>query len=93
MGPRDDLDWCGKSRPHRNSIPGPSSPQRVAIPTELSMIKPGRVRWADHLARVTYRGRRDVQMAFWGRETEGKRPLGRPRPRWEDNIEIDLLRS
>jgi hypothetical protein len=25
-----------------------------------------------------------------GEETEGKRPLGRPRCRWEDNIKIDL---
>ena len=33
---RDGLDWCGKSRPHRYSIPGPSSPQAVAILTELS---------------------------------------------------------
>jgi hypothetical protein len=30
------LDGCGKSRRHRVSIPGPSSPKRVAIPTELS---------------------------------------------------------
>ena len=29
VGPRADLDVCGKSRPHRDSIPGPSSPQRV----------------------------------------------------------------
>jgi hypothetical protein len=35
VGPRADLDRCGKSRPHRDSIPGPSSPQSVAIPTEL----------------------------------------------------------
>ena len=34
--PRTGLDRCGKSRPHQDSIPGPSSPQRVAIPTELS---------------------------------------------------------
>ena len=34
--PRAGLDGCGKSRPHRDSIPGPSSPQRVAIPTGLS---------------------------------------------------------
>jgi hypothetical protein len=26
VGPRAGLDRCGKSRPHRNSIPGPSSP-------------------------------------------------------------------
>jgi hypothetical protein len=26
VGPRAGLDGCGKSRPHGNSIPGPSSP-------------------------------------------------------------------
>ena len=35
VGPRAGLDKGGKSRPHRDSIPGPSSPQPVAIPTEL----------------------------------------------------------
>jgi hypothetical protein len=33
---RTRLDGCGKSRPHRDSIPGPSNPQRVAIPTNMS---------------------------------------------------------
>ena len=36
MGPRAGLDGCGKSHLYRGTIPGPSSPQRVAIPTELS---------------------------------------------------------
>ena len=36
MSPRAGLDRCGKSRPHRDSIPGSSIPLRVAIPTELS---------------------------------------------------------
>ena len=36
VGPRAGLDWCGKSHPHRDSIPGPFSLQRIAIPTELS---------------------------------------------------------
>ena len=36
VGPSAGLDGGGKSRPHRDSIPGMSSPQRVAIPTELS---------------------------------------------------------
>ena len=35
MGLRAGLDRCEKSRPHRDSIPGPSSPLAVAIPTEL----------------------------------------------------------
>ena len=36
VGPRTGLDGFGKSRPHRDSIPGSFSPLRVAIPTELS---------------------------------------------------------
>jgi hypothetical protein len=36
VGPRASLGGCGKSLPHRDSIPGPYSPQRVAIPTALS---------------------------------------------------------
>jgi hypothetical protein len=36
MERRACLHGCGKSRPHRDSIPGPSSSHRVAIPTELS---------------------------------------------------------
>jgi hypothetical protein len=35
VGPRADLDRCRKSRPHRDSFPGPSSPWPAAIPTEL----------------------------------------------------------
>ena len=35
MGPRAGLDRCGKSRPHRDSLPRPSSPWPVAISTEL----------------------------------------------------------
>jgi len=33
-------------------------------------------------------GERRIQ--GFGGETEGRRPLGRPRRRWEDNIKIDL---
>ena len=35
-GPQGRSGRTRKSRPHRDSIPGPSSPYRVAIPTELS---------------------------------------------------------
>jgi hypothetical protein len=38
VGPRAGLHVCEKSRPHRDSIPGPSSPYPVAIPTELSRL-------------------------------------------------------
>jgi hypothetical protein len=32
VGPRTDLDGCGKPRPHRDSMTGPSIPYRVTIP-------------------------------------------------------------
>jgi hypothetical protein len=35
VGHRAGLDRCGKSRPHWDSIPGPSNPWSVNIPTEL----------------------------------------------------------
>ena len=35
MGPRAGQDRCGKPRFHRDSIPGPSSPQSVTIPSKL----------------------------------------------------------
>jgi hypothetical protein len=34
-------------------------------------------------------GRRGANMALVGKP-EGKRPIGRPRHRWEDNIKIDI---
>jgi hypothetical protein len=40
MGPRAGLDGCGKYRLQRDSIPGPSIPQRVAIPTVLFQPTP-----------------------------------------------------
>ena len=51
------------------------------------VIKSRRMRWAGHVARMGERG--DVYM-FLVRKPEGKRPLGRPRRRWEDNIKMDL---
>ena len=42
-----------------------------------------RMRWAGHVARTGER--RGVYRVLTG-EPEGKRPLGRPRRRWEDNI-------
>ena len=38
----------------------------------------------------TYEGRGDVYTGFWWGKPEGKRPLGRPRLRWKDDIKKDL---
>ena len=51
------------------------------------MIKFRRLRWAGHLARME-EGRRAFKI-LTGKHS-GKRPLGRPRPRWEDNVRMDL---
>jgi hypothetical protein len=45
------------------------------------------MRWAGHVARVGED--RNVYGILMGKP-EGKRPLGRPRRRWEDGIRIDL---
>ena len=46
------------------------------------------MRWSGRLARIG--DRRDVYRVLVAKP-EGRRPLGRPRRRWEDNIKIDLL--
>jgi len=51
------------------------------------MIKSRRMRWAGHVARMGER--RGVYRILVGKPEE-KRPLGRPRRRWEDNIQMDL---
>ena len=38
----------------------------------------------------TYGGKREVHTGFWWRDLRVRRPLGRPRRRWEDNIKMDL---
>jgi hypothetical protein len=54
-------------------------------PNIVMVIKSRRMRWAGHVARMG----RDAYRVLVGRP-EGKRPLGRPRRRWEDNIKLDL---
>jgi hypothetical protein len=49
--------------------------------------KSRRLRWAGHVARMGEG--RGVYRVLVGRP-EGKRPLGRRRHRWEDNIKMDL---
>ena len=53
----------------------------------LRVIKSRRLRRAGHVARMEEgRGVHKVLL----RKPEGKKPLGRPRRRWEDNIKLDL---
>ena len=53
----------------------------------VRVIKSRRLRWASHIARME-EGRRTFKILTG--TTAGKRPLGRPRRRWEDNIRMNL---
>ena len=58
-----------------------------SLPNIVRVVKLRRIRWAGHVARMGEdRGAHRVLVG----KSEGKRPLGRPRCRWEDNIKMDL---
>jgi hypothetical protein len=56
-------------------------------PYIFRVIKSRRMRWVGHVARTG--DSRGVYMVMVGKP-EGKRPLGRSKRRWEDNIKMDL---
>jgi hypothetical protein len=56
-------------------------------PSIVRVIKARRMRWAGHVAHTgEVRGAYNILVG----RPEGRRPLGRPRRRWEDNINMDL---
>jgi hypothetical protein len=56
-------------------------------PSIVRVIKARRMRWAGHVARMgEVRGAYNILVG----RPEGRRPLGRPRRRWEDNIKMDF---
>jgi hypothetical protein len=58
-----------------------------SLPNIVRVVKSRRMRWAGHVARMGED--RGVHRVLVGKP-EGKRPLRRPRRRWEDNIKMDL---
>jgi len=56
-------------------------------PNIVRVIKSRRMRWAGHVARM---GEEMGAYKVLVGKPEGKRPLGRPRRRWVDNIRMDL---
>ena len=58
-----------------------------SLPNIVRLVKSRRMRWAGHVARMGEA--RVVQRMLVGKP-EGKRPFGRPRRSWKDNIKKDL---
>jgi hypothetical protein len=58
-----------------------------ASPSIIRIIKSRRMRWGGHVARMEEK--RNAYRLLVGKP-EGKRPLGRPRRRWVDNVRMDL---
>jgi hypothetical protein len=62
----------------------------LKVNTDVShyIIKARRMRWAGHAARMG--AKRNTYRLLVG-NPEGRRPLGRPRRRWLDNIRMDFV--
>jgi hypothetical protein len=81
FGPKKDEvkgDWRKLSNEELHNL--------YPFPSIISAIKSRRMRWAGHVART---GKRNADRILVGK-LEGKRPLGRPRRGWLDNIKMGL---
>ena len=83
LGPKGDEVTKEWRKLHNEELNGLYCPPNI-----FRVITSIRIRWAGHVARNEKR--RGVYRILV-RIPEGKRPLGGPRRRWEDNIKMDLL--
>jgi hypothetical protein len=82
FGPRRDKVTGGWRRSHNEELNDLYSSPKI-----LRVITSRRMRWVGHVAHMVEE--RGVYRVLVGKP-EGRRPLGRPRRRWLDNIRIDL---
>jgi hypothetical protein len=81
-GPKRDEVTGGWRKLHNEKLRG-----LYSSPSIIIVIKARRMRWAGHVARMgEVRGAYNILVL----KSEGRRPLGRPWCRWEDNIKMDL---
>jgi hypothetical protein len=82
FGPKRDEMTGGWRKLHDEELHG-----LYSLPSIVRVIKARRMRWAGHVARMgEVRGAYNILVG----RPEGRRPLGRPRRRWDDNIKMDL---
>jgi hypothetical protein len=82
FGPKRD-EVTGKWRKLRNE----ELRDLYSSPSIIRIIKSRRMKWAGRVARM---GEKRNAYSLLVGKPEGKRPLGRPRRRWVDNIRMDL---
>jgi hypothetical protein len=82
FGPKKD-EVTGEWRKLHNE----ELPILYSSPDIIRQVKSRRMRWAGHVARIGEE--RKVYKVLVGKP-EGRRPLGRPRCRWEDGVRMDL---
>jgi hypothetical protein len=83
FGPKRDEVTGGWRKLHNEELP-----DLYSSPNIIRIIKSRRMRSAGHVARMAEK--KNAYRLLVG-QPEGKRPLGRPRRRWVDNIKMDLL--
>jgi hypothetical protein len=83
FGPKRDEVTVEWRKPHNEEVH-----DLYSLPSILRIMKLRRMRWAGHVARMGEK--RNLYRLLVGKP-EGKRPLGRPRRRWVDNIRMDLV--
>jgi hypothetical protein len=81
FGPKTDKIIAGWKRMHNVELQDLCSSRNIIL-----VIKPKRQKWAGYVAHMVER--RGAYKVLVGKP-EGKRPLGRPRYRWKDNIKMD----
>jgi hypothetical protein len=81
------LDLKGRKMDHGEKMHNDELRNLYSSPNIIRVIKSRRLRWAGHGAPMGEGG--GVYRVLVGRPG-GKRPLGRPRRRWEDNVKLDL---
>jgi len=82
FGPKSEEVTGEWTKLHNEELNDPFSSPNIARVT-----KSRRMRWAGHVARME---KMKVVYRVLVGKPEGKRPLGRPRLRWENNIKMDL---
>jgi hypothetical protein len=83
FGPKRDRVTGGWRKLHNEELHN-----LYSSPSKIRIIKSRRMRWAGRVARMGEK--RNVYRLLVGKP-EGKRPLGRPRRRWMNNIKMGLL--